>query len=402
MVVSPSVAVAIPALALSLGWGIRGQFGGRHGAAIAGALFGLTVAAVFGHAQAISFAGVCAVAMSFGGTMTYGQTIRRAHDSEDAAAYGWAMFGLTVKGVVWIGVAGAWIGIAAGHRAYSLAEIVVLIIGQVVVGLVGVGVVNRPHEPPDRMPKIYFSDRESESARVEWWGGLLFGYLALMLYLAVVKEDLFAFGLGVFGAFGGLGFPLGQSIQMTGRSFRGFSTGVQRWVDWWKVMELTFGLAAGGALGFGWWLLDRMGFAAGLAPLPSAPIGVQVTLVCVYGVLFVATMLGSNVARIPLMAPFVGGVLLLPAVVGDGIGGVCVVGVLLCAVSASGVARQLLEDEVVGRAVAILVGVLGTLLGVVFAWRYGTSDTRTWLLFVVWFHTIATALLKGLNHKYGT
>ncbi len=96
MDVSLSTAVLVPSLTLSLGWGIRGQFGGKHGAAIAGALLGLVLAILFDHPQPLALAAVAAVSMSFGGAMTYGQTIGLTHDARDGAEYGWGLFGLTV------------------------------------------------------------------------------------------------------------------------------------------------------------------------------------------------------------------------------------------------------------------------------------------------------------------
>ena len=288
MDVSPTAAALLPALALSLGWGIRGQFGGQHGAAIAGALLGLTMGKLFGHPQPLALACVAAVATSYGGTMTYGQTICLTHDARDSAEYGWGLFGLTLKGVVWIGTAGAWIGIASGHQAYRVGEIAVLAGGQLMLGLVGVGVLNRPHEPPDRLPRIYFSRRDGEQPRVEWWGGLLFGYLGLMLTLGLVKQDLFAFGMGVFGAAGGLGFPFGQGLQAWGRSIAPFGRRAQVWIDWWKVMELAFGAVAGAALGLGWWLFASMGLTPGRESLPTPWLPLEAVLLKLYAALFVA------------------------------------------------------------------------------------------------------------------
>ena len=50
--------------------------------------------------------------------MTYGQTVGITQDAKGAAEYAWGLFGLALKGPVWIGVAGVWIGIASGHVAY--------------------------------------------------------------------------------------------------------------------------------------------------------------------------------------------------------------------------------------------------------------------------------------------
>ncbi len=76
---SPWVAMLFTALAGGLGWGIRGQYGHETGAMLAGLLVALVLVYLFGYqlsslsaARAVALA---TVAIGFGGSMTYGQTL---------------------------------------------------------------------------------------------------------------------------------------------------------------------------------------------------------------------------------------------------------------------------------------------------------------------------------------
>lgn len=88
--------VVFPALAMCLGWGIRGQFGGESGAMVPGALVGLSLALLSGWQgrDALRLAAVGAFACSFGGMMTYGQTLGLVHGQYPSPTYWWGMLGL--------------------------------------------------------------------------------------------------------------------------------------------------------------------------------------------------------------------------------------------------------------------------------------------------------------------
>ena len=106
--------VAFGAMAGGMAWGIRGQYGHETGAMLAGLLVSLVLvallcprASLIGAARAVALA---TVAMGFGGSMTYGQTVGLTHDPGlvgNWAALGWGMLGLAIKGGLWIGFAGA-------------------------------------------------------------------------------------------------------------------------------------------------------------------------------------------------------------------------------------------------------------------------------------------------------
>lgn len=376
--------IGISALALSLGWGIRGQYGGQGGALIAGTLFGLALGIAIGHPSAIPFAATVAVATSFGGAMSYGQTIGLTQDSPRLG-----MTGLALKGALWIGNAGLWTGIAAGFAPYSPFELEWLSIGQFVAGLVGVGLLNRPHEPPERLPRFSFSQRNDPHPRVEWWGGLLFGYGGLLLYVAFVKHDAFATGLGLFGALGGLGFPLGQSVQAWARFREPFGKRIQQWCDEWKAMELIFGGIAGGVLATGWEILSAQGLTPFHHEPPSLPLLWEAVLMGLYGALFFASVLRVRWITVGLMAPYAEGILLLtPALTGKEAGKIILLGVT-SAVAAIQNARRFYADGLVSSRKAALLAVGGTALliaiGVPFA-----EEEHSLFLVLVWTLTLST------------
>lgn len=100
-----------------MGWGIRGQYGHETGAMIPGLLVSLVLvmffcprAATLLALRAVAFG---TIAMGFGGTMTYGQTIGLTQNASligNWAALGWGMLGLAIKGAIWIGLAGLFLG----------------------------------------------------------------------------------------------------------------------------------------------------------------------------------------------------------------------------------------------------------------------------------------------------
>jgi hypothetical protein len=216
------------AMAGGMGWGIRGQYGHETGAMIAGVLVSLVLVFLFcpgnSSIHVIRAAALGTIAMGFGGSITYGQTIGLSHDTAligNWAALRWGMLGLAIKGGVWIGFAGFFLGLGLGGKRYRPFEMFLLVLGMLTAVLVGWWLFNSPHDPENkRLPFLYFSDHWKWEPGVEFksrpeiWGGLWCALLTGILYATLAKGDRLARNLALWGMLGGaLGFPLGQSLQ---------------------------------------------------------------------------------------------------------------------------------------------------------------------------------------------
>lgn len=282
--------VVLAALAGAMGWGIRGQYGHETGAMIPGLLVSLVLVSVFCRQaallpamRAVAFG---TIAMGFGGTMTYGQTIGLTQNAPlvgNHAALGWGMLGLAIKGAIWIGFAGLFLGMGLGGVRYRAREVLGLMLCLGALYAAGIGLLNRPFDPAQRvLPRIYFSadwrwypdaTLEELKPRPEHWGGLLFALLGAWVWTGWVRRDRLARNLALWGALGGLGFPIGQSLQAfhawNPEFFRsGFWAQLDPHMNWWNWMETTFGLVMGACLGLGLWANRRR-----IAPLdqPDVP-----------------------------------------------------------------------------------------------------------------------------------
>ncbi|MEM7231873.1 MAG: hypothetical protein AAF517_06855, partial [Planctomycetota bacterium] len=264
-----AVTVILAAAAGGLGWGIRGQYGHETGAMIAGLLVGLVCVWRFvPNAPSLHGARVAAlttVAISFGGMMTYGQTVGLTQDAPlrgHHAALAWGMLGLFLKGGVWIGLAAVFLGMGLSEVRYRTREIVLLLVGMTALLFLGVFVVNEPFDPASReLPWLYFSDHwdwepDVDKPRRERWGGLAFALVGCVAYARAWRGDRLAGRLAIFGVVaGGLGFSLGQSFQ----SFHAWHPEVfqsvlgdfDAKVNYWNWMETIFGATAGAGLALG-------------------------------------------------------------------------------------------------------------------------------------------------------
>lgn len=104
------VGVVLAGAAMSLGWGIRGDYGHEAGAMIPGALVGLAVCLASGREdwwRRAGIMGLCgAVGWAFGGQMSYGRVIGyTASSSLLDVFYGYAS--LLLIGGLWAGVGAA-------------------------------------------------------------------------------------------------------------------------------------------------------------------------------------------------------------------------------------------------------------------------------------------------------
>ena len=108
--------VVLCGLSLSLGWGIRGNFGHAHGAMIPGALAALAAVIVSGREdwwrRAGYFGMFGALGWAFGGRMSYMQVIAYTHSGQwQSQLYGYAC--LCVIGFLWAALGGAWTALPA-------------------------------------------------------------------------------------------------------------------------------------------------------------------------------------------------------------------------------------------------------------------------------------------------
>ena len=300
--------ILLPAMAGAMGWGIRGQYGHETGAMIAGVLVSLVLvflhcprAAVVPAARAAAFG---AIGMGIGGSMTYGQTIGLTQNPALIGhwdAWWWGMLGLGVKGAIWIGFAGLFLGMALGGRRYSWRDIFVLMIGMFALYGAGWWALNQPFDPASRiLPTVYFSASwhwqpsagEELQPRPEVWGGLLVAILGAWVWAGWARGDRLARHLMLWGMLGGLGFPLGQCLQSWHAWNRDlFTTGIWAAIDptmnWWNWMETTFGAVMGACLGLGLWLNRRaIGDGDDHLNVASRP-WLEWTLVCVHVALLV-------------------------------------------------------------------------------------------------------------------
>jgi hypothetical protein len=291
---SPLAVMLCGSMAGGLGWGIRGQYGHETGAMIAGVLTGLALALCLARhlapIQAARSVALMALGISFGGSMTYGQTLGLTHDSPlvgNDAALLWGMLGLGLKGGTWIGFAGLFFGVGLSQTNYRFKEVLLMFLFAIGMLFLGVQLLNQPFHPGDlQLPRFYFSDdwRWEPDAelrpRRERWGGLLLALLACWGYLGFFKKDRLAMKLGGWGFLAGaIGFPGGQCIQ----AFHAWNTelvksvipiGLYGNINWWNMMETTFGCIFGAVLGLGLYLNRHLivpksneGASQGFAPV---------------------------------------------------------------------------------------------------------------------------------------
>ena len=294
--------VLLSAMAGGLGWGIRGQYGHETGAMIAGALVALVLVFLFcPDAPALSAARAaawCTVAVGFGGSMTYAQTIGLTHDAGmigNWAALRWGLLGLALKGGIWIGFAGVFLGMGLGGVRYRPVELLGLMAGLAVLYFAGTWLLNRPFDPGQRvLPPIYFSadwrwnpNAAALKPRREDWGGLLLALAGLLLFAGRWKRDRLARNLGMWAILGGVvGFPLGQCLQAfhawnPDLFQHGLWTRLDPLMNWWNMMETSFGAIMGGTIGAGLWL-NRSRIAPLNPPAVSMPAGIEWLLLTVH------------------------------------------------------------------------------------------------------------------------
>lgn len=248
---SPLFFILFPAISMLLGWGLRGFIGGGpYGAMIPGAMVMITICMlldipVLFAAIAIVF-GTAGTAM--GGEMTYGQTIGFLRNPD---TIWWGFAGTSLKGGVWGLISGLFIGLGLVHQRIKTKTIIISFLIFLIGFVIGLKLINDP--------KILYFSNPFDHPRNESWGGLLFAAVGLLMYLKAktgAEDFRIILRFALYGLPGGaLGFGLG-SLWIT----VGFQYGAQFLiVDWWKMMEFSFGFLLGGFLGFAAWKTNNIG-----------------------------------------------------------------------------------------------------------------------------------------------
>lgn len=303
---SPTVSwwkpVLFAALAGGMAWGIRGQYGHETGAMIAGLLVSLVLVLLLApKTHSLTLVRAVAwgtVAMGIGGTMTYGQTLGLTQNSEMVGnwdALRWGLLGCAIKGGIWIGFAGAFLGMGLSSVKYRPREMWVLMLALLGAYLIGHALLNRPFNPASgQTPALYFSEsadwypNKEIRPRPESWGGLLAALVCLTAYAGWQRKDRLALNMALWGFLGGaLGFPGGQSLQAyhawNPEVFReGFWKTLDPHMNWWNMMETTFGAVMGATLGLGLWLNRRLIQPAACEAEDDLPLWGEAVLLAVH------------------------------------------------------------------------------------------------------------------------
>lgn len=295
--------ILLTGLSVSIGWGIRGQFGHEYGAALAGALAGMMIALLSGREdwrrRVHFFAFFGAVGFGFGGAMSYMKTIAYAHSSDSMTVlYGFAC--IFLLGLIWSAPAGAGIAVAAYFSRDELTKFFVPVsavflswyahdaarswtrawphyqyvfggqggvINLTILVVIAVCLINRRYWGLGSRLMLYMAGG--------WWVGNLLlirvlhldmnpprgdtwaGYLGLVVGIVAFcwrdRQGGIAFATIATGFLGGIGFALGTAVKLVVMS-SGFNT------NWHSVMEQSQGFFLGIALAI------ALGLLIGRAP----------------------------------------------------------------------------------------------------------------------------------------
>ncbi len=304
--------VALAALAMSVGWGFRGDYGHEAGAMVPGALLGLAICLASGRKdwwQRSTIMAMCgAVGWAFGGQMSYGRVIGyTAASSLPNVAYGYAS--LFLIGGLWGGIGAAILSLSVTESRSYLERFAGPLI---VLGLVWIGMDLSGHtESLAKIAHLHDTDWIAASSALivaavyavvirrerqpcfliillagGWWAGYVILTVLLGLHMTPPRSDNWSGCVGLFTALllylirrrnraattvaicgflaGGIGFAVGDFVQMLGRAQWG---PIGRWdvlqgLDYWKWMEQLFGLIMGAGVG----LVFLRGMRPRLAP----------------------------------------------------------------------------------------------------------------------------------------
>ena len=284
------------ALTMSVGWGFRGNYGHEYGALLPGALVAMAICLASGREdwqRRIAYFGLFgAIGWAFGGQMSYGIVIGYTK-SMDFVSVVYGFGGLFLIGFLWGGIGAAILALVTILDRKKLIEMIFpfLMIFTVwsifsiyfqtqygdsepalfnyydtdwlaaVTALIGlmlvIAIQRKISQAVSLMLHITVGwlaglvllvsvvDLHLSPPRSDNWAGVIGLFVGLLIFLIRYKYFVAVY-LSLFVAlFGGIGFSSGQLFQVLGNV-----TGVR--IDWWKIMEQSFGfiMGLGAAIGF--------------------------------------------------------------------------------------------------------------------------------------------------------
>lgn len=253
------------ALAVGLGWGIRGDFGHSIGAMYPGAALGLAFAFVSGQRSLYRWmpiiATLSAMGIGSGGTMSYG--ILHGYAASDTFLnYGYGLLTLFLQGAAWGTFGGALVGLMLEPKPMQTSEWLGLLgsvfVGGWIVSLVVVNFLGFHINPPRNNISIAFMGAGLGQLIWLWWSGRMVGLRGGFL-------GFVGFGLGMAG-----GRLLGNLANSLQEPF-GFT------INHWNIMEVSCGLIGGFIFCFG--MVNRR--------YPEPPRDRNIALASVYGIVTV-------------------------------------------------------------------------------------------------------------------
>jgi hypothetical protein len=293
------IGIVLSGLAMSVGWGFRGDYGHEAGAMVPGALLGLAVCLASGRpdwwrrSTIMAFCG--AIGWAFGGQMSYGQiTGYTASSSLADVAYGYGC--LFLIGSLWAGIGSAILALSVTQsRSYlerfagPLAALWLLWFAMDLSGLTEWLVQTwYLHDTdwvaalsafltagvyalliPSARPACFFimllaggwwagyiiltglMGLRMTPPRSDNWSGCVGLFFAIVFYL-IRQKNRAALNVTLFGFMaGGIGFAVGDFFNMLGRAQWGPIGRFEalQGLDYWKWMEQLFGLIMGVGVG---------------------------------------------------------------------------------------------------------------------------------------------------------
>jgi len=317
--------IVTAALSLSIGWGIRGNFGHEYGAMIPGALASMAAVLLSCRAdwwpRTAHFGFFGALGWSFGGSISYMQVIAYTHSGHSASVlYGFAC--LFVIGFLWAALGGAGTAMPACLDREQLEDfftpVTAVFVAWVLQDVV-VGWIENPDARFRQASWLYWYDTDWLAAltailailmlalirrrfdgasslilhmAVGWWAGLLLLVVALGWRMTPPRGDNWAgcvgmvLGLWLFLQRRGWGEVLLSSLTTGLIAGFGFATATllklievkSGWqTNWHSVLEQTYGLINGVGLGVAVLLLSRRAPSLGKTAVPRHWTGVYAT-----------------------------------------------------------------------------------------------------------------------------